>query len=116
MLGGIGGTGGRALCEEVATVIKDRRDESLNLLSGGIKKSGLIKEIESKINHIHLWMDELFRWLNGKGSTCNAGAAGNPLEDQEDPLEEGTATHSSILAWRVPWMQEPVWQQFIGSQ
>ena len=109
----------------MATVIKDRRDESLNLLSGGIKKSGLIKEIESKINHIHLWMDELSRWLNGKGSTCNAGAAGNPLEDQEDPLEEGTATHSSILAWRthssiltwrVPWMQEPVWQQFIGSQ
>ena len=26
---------------------------------------------------------------------------------QEDPLEEGIATHSSILAWRNPWMEEP---------
>ena len=26
---------------------------------------------------------------------------------QEDPLEEGTATHSSILAWRIPWIEEP---------
>ena len=27
--------------------------------------------------------------------------------DQEDPLEEGTAPHSSILAWRLPWTEEP---------
>ena len=26
---------------------------------------------------------------------------------QEDPLEEGMATHSSILAWRTPWTEEP---------
>ena len=26
--------------------------------------------------------------------------------DQEDPLEEGMATHSSILAWRIPWTEE----------
>ena len=26
---------------------------------------------------------------------------------QEDPLEKGTATHSSILAWRIPWLEEP---------
>ena len=26
---------------------------------------------------------------------------------QEDPLEKGTATHSSILAWRIPWTKEP---------
>ena len=26
---------------------------------------------------------------------------------QEDPLEKGMATHSSILAWRIPWAQEP---------
>ena len=26
---------------------------------------------------------------------------------QEDPLGEGTATHSSILAWRIPWTEEP---------
>ena len=26
---------------------------------------------------------------------------------QEDPLEEGMAMHSSILAWRIPWLEEP---------
>ena len=35
---------------------------------------------------------------------------------QEDPLEEGMATHSSILAWRIPWTEEPGGLQFIGSQ
>ena len=27
--------------------------------------------------------------------------------DREDPLEKGIATHSSILAWRIPWTEEP---------
>ena len=31
-------------------------------------------------------------------------------------LEEGMATHSSILAWRIPWTEEPSGLQFIGSQ
>ena len=35
---------------------------------------------------------------------------------QEDPLEEGMATHSSILAWRIPWTEEPGGSQSIGSQ
>ena len=35
---------------------------------------------------------------------------------QEDPLEEEMATHSSILAWKVPWTEEPGGLQFIGSQ
>ena len=34
----------------------------------------------------------------------------------EDPLEEGMATHSSILAWRIPWTEEPGGLQFTGSQ
>ena len=34
---------------------------------------------------------------------------------QEDPLEEGMATHSSILAWRIPWAEEPGGLQSIGS-
>ena len=33
---------------------------------------------------------------------------------QEDPLEEGKATHSSILAWRIPWTEEPGRLQSIG--
>ena len=35
---------------------------------------------------------------------------------QKGPLEEGTATHSSILAWRVPWTEEPGGLQSMGSQ
>ena len=31
----------------------------------------------------------------------------NPLTNREDPLEEGMATHSSVLAWRIPWTEEP---------
>ena len=34
------------------------------------------------------------------------GEAGRPL-GQEDPLEEGMAAHSTILAWRIPWTEEP---------
>ena len=33
---------------------------------------------------------------------------------QEDPLEEGMATHSSILAWRIPWTEEPGGSQRVG--
>ena len=36
--------------------------------------------------------------------------------DQEDPLEEEMATHSSILAWRISWTEEPGWLQSTGSQ
>ena len=35
---------------------------------------------------------------------------------QEDPLEKEMATHSSILAWRIPWIQEPGRLQSTGSQ
>ena len=34
----------------------------------------------------------------------------------EDPLEEKMATHSSILAWRIPWTEEPGKLQSMGSQ
>ena len=33
----------------------------------------------------------------------------------EDPLEEGMITHSSILAWRIPWMEKPDGLQSMGS-
>ena len=39
---------------------------------------------------------------DGKEATCNAGDLG-----WKDPLEKGMATHSSILAWRIPWTEEP---------
>ena len=36
--------------------------------------------------------------------------------DRDDPLEKGMATHSSILAWRIPWTEEPGELQTMGSQ
>ena len=52
---------------------------------------------------------------NGKKSTCNAGDLGS-IPGWEDPLEKGTATHSSILAGRIPWTEEPGRLQSIESQ
>ena len=39
-----------------------------------------------------------------------------PSLGQEDPLEEGMATHSSVLAWRTPWTEEPGRLQSMGLQ
>ena len=39
-----------------------------------------------------------------------------PSLGREDPLEKEMATHSSILAWRIPWREEPGRQQSTGSQ
>ena len=36
--------------------------------------------------------------------------------DWEDPLEKGMATHSSIVAWRIPWAEEPDGLQSMGLQ
>ena len=43
---------------------------------------------------------------DGKASACNVGDPGL-IPGQEDPLEKEMATHSSVLAWRIPWMEEP---------
>ena len=42
--------------------------------------------------------------------------AGDVGLGREDPLEKGLATHSSILAWRIPWTEEPGELQSIGLQ
>ena len=48
---------------------------------------------------------------DGKESTCTTRDLG-----QEDALEKGMATHSSILACRIPWTEEPRGPQSMGSQ
>ena len=48
---------------------------------------------------------------DGKESAWNADSLG-----QKDPLEKGTSTHSSILAWRIPWTEEPGGLQSMRSQ
>ena len=52
---------------------------------------------------------------DGKESACNVGDLGlNPGLGRS--LEKGMATHSGILAWRIPWTEEPGGLQSMGSQ
>ena len=60
--------------------------------------------------------------FHGGSAVKNPPAVQEPQEmwvqslGQEDPLEEGMETHSSILAWRIPWTEEPSRLQSMGSQ
>ena len=51
-----------------------------------------------------------------KNLPANAGETLVNSVGQEDPMEEGMATHSSILAWTIPWTEEPGRLQSIGFQ
>ena len=55
---------------------------------------------------------------SGKGPTrqCRRCKRHGPSLGQEDSLEEGMATHFSILAWRIPWTEKPGGLQLMGSQ
>ena len=54
----------------------------------------------------------------GSDSKKSAYSAGDQVQSlgQEDTLEKGIATHSSILAWRILWTEEPGGLQSMGSQ
>ena len=45
-------------------------------------------------------------WLSGKESTCQCRRLRFDSLGLEDPLEKGMATHSSFLAWEIPWTEE----------
>ena len=59
------------------------------------------------------------RWLRGKESTCKCRrhkrCGFNPWVGKI-PRKEEMATHSSILAWKIPWTEEPEGLQSMGSQ
>ena len=61
------------------------------------------------------------KWLNGKKKKKKKNRI--PMQEmqvlslgQEDPLEEEMAIHSSILAWEIPWTEEPGGLKSMGSQ
>ena len=54
-------------------------------------------------------------WYSGKESACSAGEPGS-IPGLENSLEEKMSTHSSILAWEIPWTEEPGGLQFMGLQ
>jgi len=51
-----------------------------------------------------------------KNLLAKAGDVRQSFHPWEDPLQEGMATHSSILVWRIPWTEEPGGLQSLGSQ
>ena len=53
---------------------------------------------------------------DGKEFTCNAGAMRVQSLAWEDPLEKEMATHSSILAWKILWTEQPGGLQSVGVQ
>ena len=60
--------------------------------------------------------------LSGGSVQELSGGSGQELQEEhlqslchEDPMEKGMETHSTVLAWRIPWMEEPGRLQSIGS-
>ena len=56
------------------------------------------------------------RCFPGGSVVKNLPAMQKPQETRADPVEEGMATHSDILGWRIPWTDEPGGLQSMGSQ
>jgi len=86
-----------------------------------------IQKIAYTENCIHLTYTSWWVWTynytcddfpggsDGKASVYNAGDPGRSL-GQEDPLEKEMAIHSSTIAWKIPWTEEPGRLQSMGSQ
>ena len=77
------------------------------------------KESKKEWIYIYIWASQVVQWLKNLPSMqepqeSQVGSLGrqDPLGD---PLGEGVATHSSILAWRIPWTKEPGRVQSRGS-
>ena len=70
-----------------------------------------------KLRKLHV--DNLFSgvpwWLSSKESACNAGDPGL-IPGSGRSLEKGISTHTSVLAWRISWTEEPGRLQPMGSQ
>ena len=54
------------------------------------------------------------RWLSGKEFSCQCWRRKVQSLGQEDPLEKEMAAHSSVLAWEIPWTEEPGGLQSMG--
>ena len=84
-----------------------------------------MKKKKNKTHHLKFENYVLFSRLTEDWASLVAQMVKNPLAmqeaqaqslGQENPLEKGMATHSSILAWRIPWAEEPGGLQSMGSQ
>ena len=71
---------------------------------------------------LYVWVDNVFQGFpggaRGKEFACQCRRQEMRVQSlfQEDPLGEGMGTNSNILAWRIPWTEEPGGLQSMGSQ
>ena len=65
---------------------------------------------------LYLWLQGFPGGSDSKESAFNVEDPALIPEFQEDPLEKGVVTHSSVFAWRIPWTEEPGGLQSMGSQ
>ena len=65
---------------------------------------------------VYILLPWWLRFFRGEESVCNAGDPGLTSGLGRPLGSLGMATHSSILAWRIPWTEEPGWLQSMGSQ
>ena len=71
----------------------------------------------SSFHHSVFYIRDFPGGPSGKESACQLRRHGfNPLHCWDDPLEKGMAPHSSILAWEIPWTEEPIWSHSMRSQ
>ena len=65
-----------------------------------------IKDLQ-KLLFMWVVVNNIYRCLSGKESACQCRRHGVNPRVRKDPLEKDMATHSSILAWEIPWREEP---------
>ena len=78
-------------------------ESSMGCIVHGVAKS------RTRLSRLHFTsaIRRLPLWLSGKESVCRAGAPGEASSIPGSGRSPGMATHSSILAWRIPWTEEP---------
>ena len=63
-----------------------------------------------------MWFSLMAQWVKNLPAVQETQKTQVQSLDQKDPLEKEMATNSSILAWEIPWTEEPGWLQSMGSQ
>ena len=88
------------------TYIQSRNSDPQESLSLSLFALSFYHQRLTDTLHVNLFAKRVYPGSDGKESACNAGHLGS-IAGSENPLEKGLATHSSILAWRIPWTKEP---------
>ena len=98
--------------EEMKSYLCSQVDNALVIADISCKEKKFKLLIMNCDSILKLWASQVI--LNGKESNCHCRRY-KRLQFNKDPLEKGMATHSNILAWRIPWTEEPGGLQSTGG-